>query len=238
MRIVSIVGPKNSGKTSLTIKVIEELCDRGFKVASLKHSHHQLEMDHENTDTWKQKEAGSNLVVGVGSRTFFNVNESMPLEKILFLVKSIEEPDFFVIEGFKSYSYAKVCTHPEVEDDYTIATVDSFTIDDKGLSDLVDIIEEKSFDIINTLYTDECGYNDGHLIAQAFAKGDLKYNNDNQVDVNLNIDGINIGLNDFVSDFIKKTILGSLKSLAIKEYGVKDFDKIELIINNKNKDQK
>lgn len=235
MRIVSIVGPKNSGKTSLTIKVIGELCARGFKVASIKHSHHELEMDHEYTDTWRQKEAGSDLVIGIGTRTFFNINDSVSLEKLLFLIKAIEEPDFLVIEGFKSYNYAKVCTHPEVEDEFTIAIVDSFTIDDKGLLDLVDTIEEKSYDIIDTLYVDECGYNDGKVIAEAFAKGDLKYNPDTQAEVNLNIDGINIGLNAFVSDFIKKTVLGSLKSLAIKEYGVEDFNKIELVINNENK---
>ena len=36
MKIVSIVGRKNTGKTSLTVKVIEELTKRGYKVALLK----------------------------------------------------------------------------------------------------------------------------------------------------------------------------------------------------------
>lgn len=235
MRIVSIVGYKNTGKTSLTIKVIEELCKRGFKVASIKHSHHKMEIDHENKDTWKHKEAGSDLVVGIGERTFFNINESMPLEKLLFLIKVIDDVDFVVIEGFKTYKYAKICTSPDIEDEYTIATVDSFNITPEGVSDLVDVIEEKSYDIINTLYVKECGYNNGELIAQAFANGDLKYNHNNQSDVSLNIDDINIGLNSFVSNFLKNTILGSLNSLSIDEYGVKNFDKIQIIINNKDK---
>ena len=51
MKIVSIVGKKNTGKTSLTVKVIEELTRRGYNVASIKHSHHSIEMDKENTDT-------------------------------------------------------------------------------------------------------------------------------------------------------------------------------------------
>ena len=38
MKIVSIVGKKNTGKTSLTVKVIEELTKRGYNVASIKHS--------------------------------------------------------------------------------------------------------------------------------------------------------------------------------------------------------
>ena len=53
MKIVSIIGKKNTGKTSLTMKVIEELTKRGYNVASIKHSHHSIEMDKENTDTWK-----------------------------------------------------------------------------------------------------------------------------------------------------------------------------------------
>ena len=65
MRIISIVGLKNTGKTSLTSKIIKELTNRDFKVASIKHSHHQMEMDHEGTDTYKQMESGSDFVVGI-----------------------------------------------------------------------------------------------------------------------------------------------------------------------------
>ena len=89
MRIISIVGLKNTGKTSLTSKIITELGNRDFKVASIKHSHHQMEMDHEGTDTYKQMEAGSDFVVGIGGRTYFNINERLDLERILFLMKDL-----------------------------------------------------------------------------------------------------------------------------------------------------
>ena len=62
MKIVSIVGKKNTGKTSLTVKVIEELTKRGYNVASIKHSHHSIEMDKENTDTWKHKHKRSRFI--------------------------------------------------------------------------------------------------------------------------------------------------------------------------------
>jgi len=235
MRIVSIVGLKNTGKTSLTSKIIKELTNRGFKVASIKHSHHKMEMDHEGTDTYKQMEAGSDFVVGIGDKTFFNINRTIPLERLLFLIKMVDNPDFLVIEGFKNYTYAKIATCPEVEDDYTIATVDSFTITDDEVLNLVDLIEEKSYDIIDTLFVDECGYNDAEIIAKAFVKGDLKYNPQTQADVSLSIDGINIGLNAFVNDFLKETILGMLKSLKTTEYGVEDFNSIEISIKNDEK---
>jgi molybdopterin-guanine dinucleotide biosynthesis protein B len=107
MKIVSIVGKKNTGKTSLTIKVIEELKKRGYNVASIKHSHHSIEMDKENTDTWRHKQAGANLVVGVGSTTFFNSRSEMDLNRILYLIKHMGDFDFVIIEGFKNTTIPK-----------------------------------------------------------------------------------------------------------------------------------
>ena len=231
MRIISIVGLKNTGKTSLTSKIITELGNRDFKVASIKHSHHQMEMDHEGTDTYKQ--AGSDFVVGIGGRTYFNINERLDLERILFLIKLMENPDFVVIEGFKAYPYAKIATCEEVKDEYTIKVVNSFEITDEELLELVDLVEERSYDILETLFVNECGYNDASLIGQAFAQGKLDYNPETQAEVNLAIDGVNIGLNRFVSDYLKQTILGVLTPLKIKEYGVENFDDIDITIKNK-----
>ena len=233
MRIISIVGLKNTGKTSLTGKIIKELSNRGFKVASIKHSHHQMEMDHEGTDTYKQMEAGSDFVVGIGRRTYFNINERLDLERILFLMKLMENPDFVVIEGFKAYPYAKIATCEEVKDEYTIKVLNSFEITDEELLELVDLVEERSYDILETLFVSECGYNDASLIGQAFAQGKMDYNPETQAEVNLAIDGVNIGLNRFVSDYLKQTILGVLTPLKIKEYGVENFDDIDITIKNK-----
>ena len=233
MRIISIVGLKNTGKTSLTGKIIKELTNRDFKVASIKHSHHQMEMDHEGTDTYKQMEAGSDFVVGIGGRTYFNINERLDLERILFLIKLMENPDFVVIEGFKAYPYAKIATCEAVKDEYTIRVVNSFEITDEELLELVDLVEERSYDILETLFVSECGYNDASLIGQAFAQGKMDYNPETQAEVNLAIDGVNIGLNRFVSDYLKQTILGVLAPLKIKEYGVENFDDIDITIKNK-----
>ncbi|WP_297981824.1 molybdopterin-guanine dinucleotide biosynthesis protein B [uncultured Methanobrevibacter sp.] len=233
MRIISIVGLKNTGKTSLTGKIIKELVNRDFKVASIKHSHHQMEMDHVGTDTYKQMESGSDFVVGIGGRTYFNINQRMDLERLLFLIKLIDNPDFVVIEGFKSYHYAKIATCPEVEDEYTIKTVNSFEITDDEILDLVDLVEERSFDIIDTLFVDECGYNDAKLIAQAFASGKLDYNPETQAEVSLAIDGVNIGLNKFVSDYIKQVVLGILTPLKTDEFGVEDYSNIDITIKSK-----
>ena len=232
MKIVSIVGRKNTGKTSLTVKVIEELTKRGYKVASIKHSHHTMEMDRENTDTWKHKEAGSKVVVGIGSTTFFNIRQDMDLNRLLYLIKHMDNVDYVVIEGFKSYNYPKIATSPEVVDEYTIKQVDSFTITQEGVSELVDLIEQRGHDIVDTLFANNCGFNNGEAIAKEIREGNLKVEDLDDVYSYLSIDNKVVGLNRFVSDYLKKTILGIISTLNLEEYGVEDIEKIELVIND------
>ena len=230
MKIVSIVGKKNTGKTSLTVKVIEELTKRGHNVASIKHSHHSIEMDKENTDTWKHKQAGANLVVGVGSTTFFNARQEMDLNRILFLIKHMGEFDFVIIEGYKSYNYPKIITSPNVRDEYTIAEVDSFTIDEEGVSELADLIEQRGHDIVDTLFANNCGFNNGEAIAKEIREGNLTIDDLDNVHSYLSIDGHVVGLNRFVSDFLKQSVNGVISTLNLDDYDVENIGKVELII--------
>ena len=232
MKIASIVGKKNTGKTSLTVKIISELTKRGYNVASIKHSHHSIEMDKENTDTWKHKQAGANLVVGVGSTTFFNARKEHDLNRILYLLKHFDDFDFVIIEGYKSYNYPKIITSPNVRDEYTIAEVDSFTIDEKGVSDLADLIENRGHDIVDTLFANNCGFNNGEAIAKEIRDGNLTVEELDTVESYLSIDENVVGLNRFVSDYLKQNILGVISTLNLDDYGVEDINKIELIIPN------
>ena len=232
MKIVSIVGKKNTGKTSLTVKIIEELTRRGYNVASIKHSHHTIEMDKENTDTWKHKQAGANLVVGVGSTTFFNARKEQTLNRILYLLKHFDDFDFVIIEGYKSYNYPKIITSPNVKDEYTIKEVNSFEITPEGVSELADLIEVRGHDIVDTLFANNCGFNNGEAIAKEIRQGNLTIDDLDDVNCYMSIDGKVVGLNRFVSDYIKKEVMGVINTLNLKAYGVSDIGKIELVIPN------
>lgn len=230
MKIVSVVGKKNTGKTSLTVKIIDELTKRGYNVASIKHSHHSIEMDKENTDTWKHKQAGANLVVGVGSTTFFNARAEMDLNRILFLIKHMDTFDFVIIEGYKRYNYPKIITSPNVRDEYTIAEVDSFTIDEEGVSRLADLIEQRGHDIVDTLFANNCGFNNGETIASEIRNGNLTVDELDDVHSYLSIDGHVVGLNRFVSDFLKQSVIGAISTLNLEDYDVENITNIELIV--------
>jgi len=61
--IVSFVGNSGAGKTTLLEKVVRELKGRGYKVAVIKHSHHDFQIDQEGKDSWRFAQAGSDCVV-------------------------------------------------------------------------------------------------------------------------------------------------------------------------------
>ncbi len=48
----------------------------------------------------------------------------------------------------------------------------------------------------------------------------------------MKIDDLLIPLNPFVRSFVKETILGMVKSLKTEEFGVNEFEKIELLIRD------
>ena len=234
MKIVSVVGKKNTGKTSLTVKIIEELTKRGYNVASIKHSHHSIEMDKENTDTWKHKQAGANLVVGVGSTTFFNARKEHDLNRILYMLKHFDDFDYVIIEGYKSYNYPKIITSPDVRDEYTIKEIDSFSIDDEGIRELADLIEKRGHDIVDTLFANNCGFNNGEVIAKEIREGNLTVDDLDKTHSYMSIDGKVVGLNRFVSKYLKESVIGVINTLNLKDFGVKDIGKIELVIPNEN----
>ncbi len=56
--IVSFVGKSNSDKTTLLEKVVRELKLRGYRVAVIKHTHHELDIDQSGKDSWRLAQAG------------------------------------------------------------------------------------------------------------------------------------------------------------------------------------
>jgi molybdopterin-guanine dinucleotide biosynthesis protein MobB len=62
--VICIVGRKNSGKTTLLVGIAAELKRRGVRVATVKHSHHDVELDHAGKDSWRHyHEGGAEAVI-------------------------------------------------------------------------------------------------------------------------------------------------------------------------------
>ena len=62
-KVLGIVGWSGSGKTTLIIKLIPELNRRGLKVATLKHAHHNFDVDKPGKDSYEHRKAGASEVI-------------------------------------------------------------------------------------------------------------------------------------------------------------------------------
>ncbi|MGB9936124.1 MAG: molybdopterin-guanine dinucleotide biosynthesis protein B [Methanobacterium sp.] len=234
MKIISVVGTKDTGKTTLMVKIVSELVNRGFKVGTIKHMHESFDV--EGRDTWKHKEAGAELVIGSGDETFFIINQRLDIENLLTRSECLLNLDYIVIEGFKYSNYAKISVS-DLEDDYTIAKVNAKEIDDEKLKEIVDLIEERAYGKLPYLDCKDCGFDSCKDMAKAAAKGEVT----EQVckmkkmrDIELKIDGEPVPMNPFVQTFVQNTTLGMISSL--RGEALKDFEnkKIELLIKGAN----
>jgi len=234
MKILGVVGTKNTGKTTLVTLIVSELVKRGHQVGTIKHTHHDLDM--EGKDTWKHRKAGAELVVGSSwESTTFIIPERMDLEKILKNIKYLKELDYVIIEGFKSANYPKIST-TKTKDEYTIENVDVFNLKEEDVSNLVDLIEERTYGLISNADCRNCGYDNCQDMAQAIIRGEFSEEECKMKkfdDVELFIQDKNIPLNPFVQDILKNSIIGMLSTLKTDANGIQG--KVELLIRNEPK---
>jgi len=68
LKRVHIIGSKNHGKTTLVAELVQELSAQGYRVGTIKHTHHQHELDTPGKDSHRHREAGA-VVVGILTRS-------------------------------------------------------------------------------------------------------------------------------------------------------------------------
>ena len=107
--VVSIVSKKNSGKTTLLVKLIPELKKRGYTVGTLKHDTHGFDIDHEGKDTWRHKKAGSDVVV---ISCPWKISLIKDVEKECSIDELVEnffmDTDIVITEGYKRADKPKI----------------------------------------------------------------------------------------------------------------------------------
>ncbi|EJF88746.1 molybdopterin-guanine dinucleotide biosynthesis protein B [Bartonella tamiae] len=109
-KILGITGWKNNGKTTLVTSLVAALTMRGYKVSTIKHAHHNFDIDHEGTDSWKHRQAGAQEVAIVSSKRFAYIHENtvdneMSLSSVIDLIGPC---DLIIVEGFKNEPHEKI----------------------------------------------------------------------------------------------------------------------------------
>ena len=110
-KIVSFIAKSGTGKTTLIVKIIKILSERGYKVSSVKHTDHDFEADIPGKDSWRHKNAGafSTMLISNGKAAFFSdVDSSFDKETAAVISKYFSGSDIVIIEGFKDLKVKKI----------------------------------------------------------------------------------------------------------------------------------
>lgn len=115
MKILTIIGYTNSGKTTTLLEIIKELVSRGYKVNTVKAIHVEgFSIDQEGKDSWRHQQAGATITATRSDKeTAILYQKSMSVKELLPYFKA----DFLVLEGFtKEKNIPKILCAKNVEE--------------------------------------------------------------------------------------------------------------------------
>jgi len=111
-RVFGITGWKNSGKTTLTERLVTELSRRGWKVSTVKHAHHDFDIDKEGTDSFRHRQAGASEVAIVSGRRWALMHELRGEDEPTLdaVLRRLAPCDLVLVEGYKRENHKKIET--------------------------------------------------------------------------------------------------------------------------------
>ncbi|HEX3538670.1 MAG TPA: molybdopterin-guanine dinucleotide biosynthesis protein B [Stellaceae bacterium] len=113
MRIFGLAGWSGSGKTTLLTAIIPHFVARGLVVSTIKHAHHEFDVDRPGKDSWHHRQAGAHEVMVASSRRWALMHElrGAPEPSLDELVASMNPADLLLVEGFKFHPHPKLEVH-------------------------------------------------------------------------------------------------------------------------------
>ena len=110
MKVFGITGWKNSGKTGLMERLVDEISSRGFTVSTIKHAHHTFDIDQKGTDSYRHRIAGAQEVLLSSQNRWALIHElrnkcELDLDSLLHKLSPV---DLVLVEGFKQEPFLKL----------------------------------------------------------------------------------------------------------------------------------
>lgn len=105
--IISISGKSNAGKTTFIVKLISELTQKGYRIGSAKHTHHDIDLDRKGKDSWRHKQAGARATLVITDQQIAMVKDDSrtDIEKMRAYLQNM---DLILAEGFKRQPLPKI----------------------------------------------------------------------------------------------------------------------------------
>ncbi|HLJ20382.1 MAG TPA: molybdopterin-guanine dinucleotide biosynthesis protein B, partial [Stellaceae bacterium] len=113
MRVFGLIGWSGSGKTTLMMRLIPELGSRGARVSTVKHAHHNFDVDQPGKDSYLHRTAGAVEVMVASANRWALMHEhrGAPEPDLEELVRSMTPVDVLLIEGFKRHRHPRLEVH-------------------------------------------------------------------------------------------------------------------------------
>jgi len=109
-RVFGLAGWSGSGKTTLLTRLLPELIARGLSVSTVKHAHHEFDVDKPGKDSWNHRQAGATEVMVASANRWALMHEHRGSREpgLDELLKHMSPVDLVLVEGFKGEDIPKL----------------------------------------------------------------------------------------------------------------------------------
>ena len=116
MKVLGVAGWSGSGKTTLVLKLIPALLQRGVAVSTVKHAHHNFDVDKPGKDSWEHRQAGAREVLVASGRRWALMRELRGETEptLAELLDRLAPVDLALVEGYKREPHPKLIVHRAV----------------------------------------------------------------------------------------------------------------------------
>lgn len=113
MKVIGMAGFSGAGKTTLVTKLIPELTGRGLKVSTIKHAHHDFDVDTPGKDSYEHRHSGASEVLVSSAKRFALMHEHRGAAEPTLddLLAKLSPVDIVIVEGWKFGDHLKLEVH-------------------------------------------------------------------------------------------------------------------------------